>query len=217
MQENTTKPKYFIKKTLILTLIALITTWFFGFLLFINTIPESTQDPGAKTDAIVVWTGWNCRVSTAIDLLVQGYSDKLFISGIKGGYPDLTFDKCKKTTINGGNLQDEMVRLRSKITLGPLALSTIGNAIETAKWVKESDIKTVRLVTTGIHLPRSLMEFQRYMPDIQVIAHPVSLEHFDHRDWYKNLFVFKICAREYTKYALFLLGIRPEWRDNIEE
>lgn len=206
-----------MKKTIILVLTFLVTVWFFGFLFFIKIIPERPQDQETKTDAIVVWTGWNCRVSTAIDLLVQGYSDKLFISGIKGGYPHLTFDRCQKGSVNGESLQEEMVRLRSKITLGPLALSTIGNAIETAKWVEEANIRSVRLVTTAIHLPRSLMEFQRYMPEIQVIAHPVSLEHFDHRDWYQSLSVFKVCAREYTKYVLFLLGIRPEWRDNIDE
>lgn len=206
-----------ILKGFLLSLIALSIAWFMGFLLFIQSIPQHAEDSITKTDAIVVWTGWNCRMSTGIDLLAQGMSEKLLISGIKGGYPHLLVDKCQKTTMNGHTLQDEMVRLRPKITLGPMALSTIGNAIETSKWVNEMDIKSIRLVTTGIHLPRSLMEFQRYMPTIQVIPHPVSLEHFDHRDWYRRLDVFKVCAREYTKYALFLMGIRPEWRDNIEE
>ena len=128
MQENhINNKKSSMKKIIFLALISLVTAWFFGFLLFINTIPEMPQDQDTKTDAIVVWTGWNCRVSTAIELLAQGYSDKLFISGIKGGYPHLTFDKCQKETMNGKSLQEEMVRLRSKISLGPLALSTIGN------------------------------------------------------------------------------------------
>ncbi len=207
------------RRTVAMTLSLLAIFWIGGFFFFIHSIPLDAEDKVSKTDAIVVWTGWNCRVSTGIDLLAQGISDKLFISGIRGGYPHLTFDKCKlhasNSSFEAATLQQEMVRLRPKITLGVSALSTIGNAMETAKWAEASGVKSVRLVTTGIHLPRSLMEFQRYMPDIRVIPHPVPLEHFDHRDWYNSLDVFKICAREYTKYALFLLGIRPEWRDHI--
>lgn len=207
------------RRGLVIILSLLVVFWITGFFLFIHSIPLEPKDKITKTDAIVVWTGWNCRVSTGIDLLAQGISDKLFISGIRGGYPHLTSDKCKQHGENvlfeTATLQQEMVRLRPQITLGVSALSTIGNAMETAKWTEVSGVKSVRLVTTGIHLPRSLMEFQRYMPDIQVIPHPVLLEHFDHRDWYKSFDVFRICAREYTKYALFLMGIRPEWRDNI--
>lgn len=207
------------RRAVVIILSLLVAFWVAGFFLFIYSIPLEPEDKITKTDAIVVWTGWNCRVSTGIDLLAQEMADKLFISGIRGGYPHLTFDKCKqhgsKPSFEIATLQQEMVRLRSQITFGYAALSTIGNAMETAKWSEASGVKSVRLVTTGIHLPRSLMEFQRYMPDIHVIPHPVPLEHFDHRDWYVSFDVFRICAREYTKYALFLLGIRPEWRDNV--
>lgn len=203
-------------KTLLKIIGILAFLWFVGFMVFIYSIQKKPLDRETKTDAIVVWTGWNCRITTGIELLSENLAPKLFISGIKGGYPYLPLDRCRSDYGKSMNLQSEMIRLQHQIYLGPQALSTVGNALETAKWIKEQDVKSVRLVTTAIHMPRSLKEFQRECPDITIIPHPVSLTHFDHRQWYQTPKSIFVCCLEYCKYLTILCGIRPDWKDNME-
>lgn len=198
---------------LMLKILLIPTLWFCGFLAFIYTLPVEPQDPSRRTQAIVVWTGGPCRVATSMELLSQGLSDLLFVSGISGQNPQLIVKKCKS------HLSEDDIRgLRPQIFLGPAALTTLGNAVETAQWIqRHNNIQSVRFVTTAMHLPRSLIEFKRHMPKIEVIPHPVPLWQFDHRDWYKNFSVFKKCFIEFHKYIIVLVGIHPDWRDNLIE
>lgn len=190
----------------------LIIAWLLGFLVFIYTLPTHPQKIEKQTDAIVAWTGGPCRVSTAVELLSQGVANKLFVSGIPGTNPQLIIKKCRSRIFD-----KELRALRPRISLGSAAQSTTGNAIETAHWVNANSIKSVRLVTTAIHLPRSLLEFKRYMPSIELLYHPVSLTQFNHFDWYKDLSVFKKSFLEYNKYLIIKMGIRIQWRDNLVE
>lgn len=187
-------------------------SWILGFVIFIYSIPSHPQDLNKHTDAIVVWTGGACRVTTAVELLSQGLASKLFVSGIPGTNPQLIIKKCQTRAFN-----KELKDLRPFISLGPAAQSTTGNAIETAHWINTNGIKSVRLVTTSIHFPRSLLEFKRYMPTIEVICHPVSLNQFNHYDWFKDYAIFKKSFLEYCKYLVVKIGIRPQWRDNLVE
>lgn len=203
-----------ITKPILVLLSIIMLAWFIGFLFFISSISKHPDDNESMTDAIVVWTGWNCRVSTGIDLLSKGLSSKLFISGIKGGYPILMLDRCQ-TSYNSNDLQHSMRQNLDHIHLGRDALTTVGNSIETSRWVRDHNLHSVRLVTTGIHMPRSMIEFRRVMPDIEVIPHPVSLDHFDHRRWYRNGKVFYICALEYTKFLMAKCGFHTRRKQNV--
>src|SRR3546814_14678895 len=62
--------------------------------------------------------------------------------------------------------------------LGYEADNTRGNAVETAAWMKDQDFTSLRLVTATYHMPRSLLEFRRPMPDIEIVPHPVFTQHF---------------------------------------
>lgn len=193
-------------------LLSLPSLWFYGFLVFVYSIPHIPTDTSTPTDAIVVWTGGPCRITTGVELLAQGLSNKLFVSGVETSKPTLLGLQC------GSYLSRQALEpLQDKIYLGHSALSTLGNAIETSAWVRKNQIRSVRLVTTPVHMPRSLSEFQAEMPHIDVIPHPVNIINFDHRRWYQSWSVFFKVSREYCKFLLVKVGIRPWWRENILE
>ena len=51
---------------------------------------------------------------------------------------------------------------------------TRGNADETANWVRENDVRSLRLVTTDWHMRRAAGELQRKLPDgVEVIRDAV--------------------------------------------
>jgi uncharacterized SAM-binding protein YcdF (DUF218 family) len=61
--------------------------------------------------------------------------------------------------------------------LGYKARNTQGNAQETAQWIAEQNINSIRLVTTNYHMRRSLIHFQRCLPrSILIIPHPITEE-----------------------------------------
>ena len=59
------------------------------------------------------------------------------------------------------------------ITLGYEATDTKGNADETAQWVIDHDVKSIRLITSSYHVPRALLELGRQMPGVTILNHPV--------------------------------------------
>jgi len=193
-----------------LSMLSLSGIWFCGFLVFVYNIPQDPEDMITKTDAIVVWTGGSCRITTGVELLYQGLSDKLFVSGVERAKPRLLSRHC-----NSSLSSETVAQLSHKISLGFTALSTRGNAIETSNWAKKNQIQSIRLVTAPLHMPRSLVEFHLAMPYMKVIAHPVSVKQLDHKQWYKNGAVFYKIAREYSKFLIAKIGIRHWWRDNI--
>jgi len=142
----------------------LLALWGAGLLWFAHAIPGDVADPDSKTDAIVVLTGGSLRVRSGLELLAAGKAKKLFISGV---YP---------ATDAAALLRAEHLssaRLTCCIVLGHTADNTLGNALETASWMRREGFHSLRLVTGAYHMPRSLLEFRRAMPDALIIPHPV--------------------------------------------
>lgn len=165
--------------------------WLSGFCLFNKAINSYKINLDNKTDAIVVLTGGKNRIAESIKLLNDGLADKLFISGV---YKTLNVDNIEKSsniTIND----------KSKIVLGKKATNTIENAEETAEWIKQNHIKSVRLVTSYYHIPRSLEEFKAYNRGVKIIVHPVYSQNVA-KQWWKRWGTFKLIAGEYTKFLI---------------
>lgn len=101
-----------------------------------------------------------------------------------------------------------MLRLSSKwpeeweccIALGYEAGDTIGNAAETALWMRKEGFRSVRLVTANYHMPRSLLEFSHAMPGVTVIPHPVFPNSVKQDQWWRWPGTAHLIATEYTKY-----------------
>lgn len=170
--------------------------WIIGLIQFAQHLPKMTPDESIKTDAIVVLTGGSKRISTGVSLLATGVADKLLISGV--GAPIRVEDLFSEHRINADVLS-------AKVTLGSEAEDTPGNAIETAKWAMRENVNSIRLVTASYHMPRSLRELGRAMPNIQIIPHPVFPDQVK-PEWWKYPGTATLIAGEYSKYIF--TGIR---------
>ena len=173
--------------------------WFVGLINFADRIPTESTESNEKTDAIVVLTGGSERIATGISLLSAGAAERLFISGVGSA---VNVDTLLSADLPNRNA------LVAKVILGTEATDTLGNATETAAWVNTTDLKSIRLVTAAYHMPRSLREFQRALPDIMIIPHPVFPEQVK-RDWWRYPGTASLLTGEYIKYLFS--GIR-HWR-----
>jgi len=153
------------------------------------------ENESASTDAIVVLTGGRLRLQSGMDLLRDGKGRKLFVSGVNQQV-DL----------------DELLRISGNAdwascctAVGHDADNTLGNARETAQWMRQQGFKSLRLVTAWYHMPRSLLELDRAMPEIEIIAHPVFPDEVSHERWWASRSTVLLLASEYGKYLGALL------------
>jgi len=170
--------------------------WLGGLLWFIVQIPVQPSANESTTDAIVVLTGGSNRLEYGLQLLVRVKAKKLFISGVH--------DKSTSEAILGHTTAPE-IRMKlmtlgsESIVLGHEAENTIGNADETARWLKQEGYHSIRLVTSNYHMPRSLSEFTTIMPDITIIPHPVFPDDFKLPGWWNHTESRHLILSEYHK------------------
>ncbi len=164
--------------------------WFIGLILFTRMIPSSPEDTINATDGIVIFTGGSARLKAALTLFEQKKGNYLLISGVN---PRSTLPQ----------IIDHMP-FRSQITLGYNALDTLGNAEETAEWVQNHQIKTLRLITSNYHMPRSLLELRHLLPRVQILSYPVVRETFLKPKWWLESSTFLLVIQEYNKFLFAL-------------
>jgi uncharacterized SAM-binding protein YcdF (DUF218 family) len=170
--------------------------WIIGLFWFAMNMPHKVTGNHGATDAVVVLTGGAGRLATGVDLLAQGRARKLFVSGVYRGVDVAQVLRLVKK--QGTDLECCMV-------LGHDADDTRGNALETVRWMAREGFRSLRLVTANYHMRRSLLEFNRLMPEIMIIPHPVFPEGFRHGDWRLNPGSIKLVASEYVKYLIALV------------
>jgi len=178
--------------------VAVIALWLIGLWRFAASMPTTIADPARQTDAIVVLTGGSLRVESGLRLLAAGKAKKLFVSGVYRGV-DVT------ELLRASRQVPESVACC--IVLGHTAADTLGNARETAEWMSAEGFHSLRLVTANYHMARSLLEFTRAMPDIEIVPNPVFPEFLSKRPWWRSRRAASLLAGEYSKY-LFAL-VRP--------
>jgi uncharacterized SAM-binding protein YcdF (DUF218 family) len=190
-------PRRGIIGPIMLTLYCVLMFWLGGFLRFVEDLRNlETPREARATDAIVVLTGGAERIDVGLNLLQAGRAKRMLITGVhkgtsadmlqqlRGQYPPQLFACC--------------------VSLGTAAEDTVGNAAETAVWAQKEGHKSLRLVTAAYHLPRSLVEFRRFMPAVEVVAHPVYTEHVRLADWWRNPGTARLLAGEFNKYMVSL-------------
>lgn len=173
--------------------------WGWGLNRFADSIPRSVADAQRKTDAIIVLTGGTLRLETGFELLSRQTAEKLLVSGVDKSVP---IDEILKLT----GLTPEDVECC--VTLGYMAEDTGSNASESASWIRANHIASIRLVTSGYHMPRSLLEFRDAMPDLEIVPHPVFPEHVMIDEWWRRPGTAGLVVGEYNKYLLAALRNR---------
>jgi uncharacterized SAM-binding protein YcdF (DUF218 family) len=181
-----------------------LTLWLIGLLAFIAVIPGPTARPDAesRTDAIIVLTGGGDRLAEGFRLLDRGLAKHLLISGVATG---VTLPQLIDRLGDQRNTVPSAEELTCCVTLGYEAVSTVGNADESAAWLRDNGAKSVRLVTANYHMLRSLLEFRRKVPDIAVVPNPVFPGEVRDPHWFVKPRTLLLLINEYHKY-LFALG-----------
>jgi len=177
-----------------------------GFVRFAT--PPLAENDAAPTDAIVVLTGASLRLQSGIDLMREGKGNVLFVSGV-----NRRVDLDDLVHSSGTEVPKWLICC---VVLGHDARNTMGNAFETAQWMRRRGYRSLRLVTSWYHMPRSLLDFRRAMPDLAIIPHPVFSDQITRLRWWTRRATATLLISEYAKYlaALFLPFIdRPSLCD----
>lgn len=169
----------------------------FGFILFAADVMRAPEATGRRADAIIVLTGGQLRIKAGLNLLEKGRAKRLLITGV-----NRRTTKADIARIAGGDTQN----LNCCVDLGYEALNTKGNADEAGAWAEQQGFKSLIVVTASYHMPRSLMEFNSRMPDIEIIPHPVIPIRFRNSAWWLDLRTSRVLLSEYIK--LFPAALR---------
>ena len=153
--------------------------------------PPVVEEGSAPTDAIVVLTGGSLRLQSGFKLLGEGKGRKLFVSGVN---QEVGLHQLLRLA---GNAPAWAVCC---VVLGYAADDTLGNALETARWMRRENYHSLRLVTAWYHMRRSLLEFERAMPDVTIVPHPVYPDRARLSHWWEWRRTALLMVGEYMKY-----------------
>lgn len=165
----------------------------FGFFAFASAATDTAWQPqiDEEADAIVILTGGARRMRAAGRLLKEGRARHLLVSGVNRA---VTRQAVARLVRVGPQL------FRCCVTVDYAAQNTRGNANETRKWVRKHRFKRLIVVTASYHMPRSLVELERVLPEVDLVAHPVLPDRFRDRPWWLDPGDASLLAAEYLKF-----------------
>jgi uncharacterized SAM-binding protein YcdF (DUF218 family) len=168
-----------------------------GFAWFIGTLPRQLEAlPAGTTDAVVVVTGGSARFAAGLQLLQEKRAAKLFVSGVDRtvGLTELLRQAPRSDGVT------EYVQCC--IVLGYEAGDTVGNAAETAAWMRNQGFRSLRLVSSNYHIRRAVLEFRMAMPDLSILTYPVEPSHVSGAPWWHANGTPGLMLSEYAKYLV---------------
>jgi len=190
------------KRILSFFLFSLLAGFIWWNLLLFNTFPKKIyfDDSSQILDSvgIVVLTGGKNRIEKGVNLLSKGYGTKLLISGVfMPSEIEARFSLEKE--------KSEL--LKCCVFFDQKSQNTIQNAQEVGKWLNENkDIKSIILVSSYYHLPRSIMIFEKKIkPTIKIYPTP-AVQNNDFRNQF--LFQLRLIISEYFKVIYTIVFIR---------
>ena len=72
------------------------------------------------------------------------------------------------------------------VDLDHSATNTIGNAIETRRWVEERRFKSLIVVTANYHMPRAMAELEHELPGVALVPYAVVSDRVRIENWWDN-------------------------------
>ena len=147
----------------VLALLAL--AWALGLAWFVATLPEPLASlPLRQVDGIVVLTGSGGRIDQGIRALRGGLGARMLITGVN---PSIAPGTLRNALGSASELFD------CCIDLGRQAANTAGNAREAREWAERHGFRSLEVITTDLHMRRSMLEFRRAMPELTLYPHPI--------------------------------------------
>lgn len=168
-----------------------------GFLVFADQVSTAQPPASPSADAIVALTGGPHRLNDAVDLLAEGSARKLLITGVN---EQISVEQLQRA------LPGSARYFQCCIDVGYEARNTRGNATESRDWVQTNGFRSLIVVTSAYHIPRSMAELGRAMPDVDLIAYPVQHPDLDLAGWSHDFATFRLLMTEYVKYIVARLG-----------
>ncbi len=179
---------------------AAIAVYAVGFVIFAAELDRRPPIDVPVADAIVALTGGEGRIAEAVKLLDDGKGARLLITGV---HPEVKIASLKKA------VRSPSTKFDCCVDLGRQAEDTIGNASETAAWVRRHQYRSIILVTSTYHMPRAALELRRAMPGVSITPFPVVQDTLHLDGWWDFPGTTRLLISEYSKYLLTLAHARP--------
>ncbi len=179
-----------------------------GFVWFVWHVPAEEVTLKQNADGIVVLTGGASRIEDAMELLAAGHGKRLLISGV-----------------HRATSSAEIARLIPRyerfvsccVDLDHSAVNTVGNAVETRRWVKDQHFNSLIVVTSAYHMPRTMAELAKQLPDTALVPFPVVTDKLRSEPWWASVPTARLILSEYAKFVVAQLRMRIEPAPDITE
>src|SRR5580692_177743 len=188
----TTAPRRPLRAAIVAVLAVLFVGAAIGFVGFLSQLRGGEIRPERHADGIVVLTGGSARVSDAMELLADGYGQRLLLSGV---HPTNAASDISRS------LPDNQSLLSCCVDLDRSAVNTRSNAAQTRRWARDRGFKSLIVVTSNYHMPRAIVELSHAMPDIALIPYAVVGDKWRDEPWWSNGATLRLVLSEYAKYV----------------
>lgn len=168
----------------------LVTALMFGFVLFATSAGRKAPAEIPQADGIVVLTGADNRIPEGMRLLAEQKGRRLLISGVN---PRTSREEVRRYNRAADGL------FACCVDIGYLAQDTIGNADEAMEWARRHKYRRLIVVTSSYHMPRSLAEISRVLPEAELIASPVVPRSLTDQAWWLSASATRMLLSEYLK------------------
>ena len=164
-----------------------------GFLWFVRAMPTSETVLSRNAEGIVVLTGAASRINDALELLAAGRGQRLLISGVNPATRSREISRL---------IPEHQRWFNCCVDLDYSATNTIGNAVETRRWVEARTFKSLIVVTSNFHMPRAMAELAHQLPDVALVPFPVVSDKVRVEAWWDNSATARLLILEYLKYIV---------------
>ena len=135
-----------------------------GFGLFAMTLPNPAGDE--RTDAIIVLTGGPGRLERGFERMERGLAQHMLISGVP---------RAVRPQDYAAQYHVDPALFPSRIALGQDSVDTRSNAEEVARWLARRRYRSIRLVTSDVHMRRARYEIGRKVgSEISIVTDAVA-------------------------------------------